>query len=62
MNVDALYKEFLEYKTRSVKSYINIAKKIRSFEDLRYTLGLMWFCSTKILLKPRINNETVRGR
>ena len=57
-----MYKEFLDYKVKSIKSYINVLKKIRSIEDLKFTLGLCWFCLTKIIFKPKINNETIRGR
>ena len=57
-----MYKEFIIYKITSYKTYINLIKKIKSFEDLRYTLGLVWFAITKIIFKPKINNETVRGR
>jgi len=60
--LNALYKEFIEYKTKTIKSYINVFKKIRSIEDLIFTIGLCWFCLTKILIKPKINNETIRGR
>jgi len=60
--LNVMYKEFLDYKVKSIKSYINVLKKIRSIEDLKFTLGLCWFCLTKIIFKPKINNETIRGR
>lgn len=38
--VAKLYKDFLIKKTFSLRTYINLAKKIRNLEDLRYMLGL----------------------
>ena len=61
-NVNVLYKEFLDWKIKSISSYVNFIKKIKTFEDLKYACGLLWFGITKILIKPKIDNETVRGR
>ena len=61
VTLDILYKEFVKYKLLSPITYINIFKKIRNWEDLKYTLGLIWF-ARKIVFKRLINNETVRGR
>jgi hypothetical protein len=57
MEFDAQYKNFIKYKI----FHFNIFQKIRSLEDLRYTLGLIWFAK-KIVFKHCVDNETIRGR
>jgi len=57
MEFDTAYKNFIKYKVL----HFNIFQKIRSWEDFKYTLGLVWF-ARKIVFKRRVNNETVRGR
>ena len=58
MEFDTYYKDFIKFKL----THFNLFQKIHSWEDLRYTLGLVWFALTKIMCKHFINNETVRGR
>ena len=58
MEFDAYYKDFIKYKI----FHFNIFQKIHSFEDLKYTYGLIWFAITKIVFKKLINNEVIRGR
>lgn len=60
-NTDIYYKEFLINKIKSPKTYLNLIKKIHSFEDFRYALGLMKL-GLKIFLSKTITNDTVRGR
>ncbi len=55
------YKEFIKYKIFSPTTYINILKKIRSWEDLRFTIRLLWH-ARKIVFKRRVTNESVLGR
>jgi hypothetical protein len=62
MNLNPVYKEFIQYKVRKLSTYTNVVKKIRSIEDLRFTVGLVWFALSKIVGKHFIDNETVRGR
>jgi len=59
---DYMYKKFVEWTIKNPFTIIKLIKKIHSFEDLRYTLGLIWFTLTKIVFKKAITNETVRGR
>lgn len=60
--IENLYKEFIVYKILSLRTYINLVKKVKSIEDLKYTWGLVWFALTKIVFKQKVDNETVRGR
>ena len=60
-NLEVMYKDFLNYKIRSPKSYINFIKKIHNFEDFKYALGLMKI-GFKIFTTKKITNETLRGR
>ncbi len=62
MEFDTYYKEFIKFKLTSQVSYLNLFKKIRNFEDLKYACGLIQFALTKIVFKHLINNETIRGR
>lgn len=57
-----IYRDFVNYKLRSPRTYINACKKIRSLEDAKYALGLASFAIKHLLFQKRINNETVRGR
>lgn len=61
-NVSLFYKDFIKFKILSIHTYINMIKKVRNLEDLRYATGLLWFGITKILIRKTINNETLRGR
>lgn len=61
VNVHVMYKKFLDYKVRNWGTYVNLIKKVRSVEDLRYTFGLVKL-GIKIYLARKITNETVRGR
>jgi hypothetical protein len=61
-NLNLYYKEVINYKIGKVITYKNLFKKIRSFEDFLYALGLIKFALTKIIFKNIITNETVRGR
>ena len=56
------YEEFIEYKATKLSTYTNIIKKVRSWEDFKFTLGLVWFALTKIVPKHMIDNESIRGR
>ena len=60
--LDKSYKDFIIYKIFSFSTYVNLIKKIRNFEDLRFTWGLVWFALTKIVFKKRLTNENIRGR
>jgi hypothetical protein len=61
VNVNPYYKDFVNYKINSYKTYINLFKKIRSLEDLRYLLGLTRL-ALKIAITKSITNETLRDR
>lgn len=59
------YREFILHKLFSVRTYINLLRKIRSFEDLRYMMNLMVMplrMLKGILLGKRLSNLSVRGK
>ena len=60
-NLSKFYKDFLKYKIKSPTTYLNLIKKVHSYEDLKYTLGLMRLAKNMVL-KRKITNETIRGR
>ena len=60
--IDYFYQKFIGWTIKNPFTIIKLIKKIHSFEDLRYALGLIWFALTKIIFKKAITNETVRGR
>lgn len=60
-NVSVFYKDFLEYKLNELSTFINLFKKIKSFEDLRFAFGLGKI-AVRMLLKKTVTNENVRGR
>jgi hypothetical protein len=62
MDFNLFYKNFIDYKVSHLNTYGNLIKKVKNIEDLKYAYGLMYFGVTKILFKPKIDNETVRGR
>lgn len=60
-NVSVFYKDFLKYKLNELSTYVNLFKKIKTFEDLRFTLGLSKV-AIRMLFKKEADNETIRGR
>jgi radical SAM superfamily enzyme YgiQ (UPF0313 family) len=57
------YKGFIKYKLLMFFITIpNLLKKIRSLEDLKYTLRLIIFALTHFVFRRSINNENILGR
>jgi len=59
------YKEFLLYKLFSAKTYLNLIRKIRSFEDLVYMFSLMFFplnMLSKMISGKRLSNMSIREK
>jgi len=58
------YREFLLHKLFSPMTYINTVRKIRSFEDLRYTTKLLTVplgMLRQMLQGRRLTNDSIRG-
>ena len=57
------YKEFLIYKLFSIQTYINILRKIKSFEDIIYAQNLMTVpikMLLKMMLGKGLSNVSIR--
>ncbi len=63
--VSQAYNDFLFYKLRSPRTYVNVVKKIRSIEDFKYLLGLS-AVPVSMLLRAltggRLSNISVRDK
>jgi len=57
MEFDAWYKEFIRYKI----FHFNVFQKIHSWEDFRFTMGLIKH-AIKLVFKSAVNNESLLGR
>jgi hypothetical protein len=58
------YRLFIIHKLITPRTYINLIRKIRSWEDLRYMLGLLHYPFNMVLamLKGiRLSNNSIRG-
>ena len=60
-NLNPFYKDFVDYKIKSWRTYYNLLKKIHNLEDLRYAWGLMRL-GWHIAITKIITNETLRGK
>ncbi len=59
-----LYKEFLKYKIFSFQTYVNILRKIKSIEDLKYMFKLISFPMNmiiKMITRKDISNVSIRN-
>ena len=61
IDTSGFYKRFLWYKLLSPITYLNLIRKIKSLEDLRYMIRLCKI-PIRMVFKRRLDNEGVRGR
>lgn len=59
------YRDFFIYKIFSFQTYINLVRKVRNFEDLKYMLGLAtipFMMLVKFIFGNKLSNTAIRGK